>query len=76
SGLCYEELQSEWKNMVFGTIIHRDSLIESSGVSHLPMRSFAPHSVAATLYDQLVDELLTKMEMTDAVQKASSERMA
>jgi cellulose biosynthesis protein BcsQ len=71
SGLFYEYLHAEWKGKLFETIIHRDHVIESSGVQHLPVCSLTPHSAAATIYEQLAGEVLTNIAMADDVRKAS-----
>lgn len=61
SGEFYEELNREWGDKVFETIIHRDDLVEGCAERRLPVQALAPESTAATLYSQLVDEIMTRL---------------
>lgn len=61
SGKFYEELKREWGDQVFETIIHRDDLVEGCAERRLPVQALAPESTAATLYSQLVDEIMTRL---------------
>jgi chromosome partitioning protein len=57
----YEELKRGWGDKVFETIIHRDDLVEGCAERRLPVQALAPESTAATLYSQLVDEIITRL---------------
>lgn len=62
SGLFHEELKDEWGGQVFEMIIHRNDLVKGCAKQHQLAQIFDQHSVWATLYAQLADKVLTKLE--------------
>jgi chromosome partitioning protein len=61
SGEFYEGLKREWGNKVLKTIIHRDDKIETCAGLGQPVQTYAPTSVAATLYAELADEIVLRL---------------
>lgn len=64
SGEFVEELRREFGELVCETFVHRDELIERCGERHQIIQSYAPASTAATLFAELADELLARMNIT------------
>jgi chromosome partitioning protein len=71
SGEFYEELKRGWGDQVFETIIHRDDLVEGCAERRLPAQVFAPESIAATIYSQLADEIMTRLIATPHMSRAT-----
>jgi chromosome partitioning protein len=61
SGEFYESLKGEGGDKVMSTIVHRDDLIEACAGRRLPVQTFAPTSVAATIYAELVGEVTLRL---------------
>jgi len=75
SGTFYEGLKREWGDKVVGTIIHRNDKIGTCASLRKPVQTYAPTSVAATLYADLVDELLLRLDVTSVTGYASTIRV-
>jgi len=61
SGEFYEGLKREWGDQVLRTIIHRDDKIETCAGLRQPVQTYAPTSVAATLYAELAEEIMLRL---------------
>ena len=59
SGEFYEWLKRLWGRKIFETIIHRDP--PAGGYAGCPVQLYAPASPAAALYEQLTDEVLSRL---------------
>lgn len=64
SGEFVESVRREWGGMVFETIVHRDELIESCADRRRPVQLLSPYSVAATVYSELTDEIMSRLGVT------------
>jgi chromosome partitioning protein len=63
SGAFYESLSEEWSALLCETIIHQDDLIERCVDNCQIIQSLAPTSPAASLYSDLTEELIIRLEM-------------
>lgn len=62
-GASHEALKHEYGDLVFETIIHRNSKIEESPAFMKPVQLHAPTSRGARLYAELTDEILGRIGM-------------
>ncbi|MGA9768581.1 MAG: ParA family protein [Blastocatellia bacterium] len=62
-GASHEQLKKKYAELVFDTIIHRNSKIEESPAFMKPVQAHAPQSRGAKLYSALTDEILLRLEM-------------
>ena len=62
-GASHEQLKKAYSDLVFDTIIHRNSKIEESPAFMKPVQVHAPQSRGAKLYSALTDEILQRLEM-------------
>ncbi len=63
-GASHEQLKKSYGELVFDTIIHRNSKIEESPAFMKPVQIHAPQSRGAKLYSTLADEILQRLEMS------------
>jgi chromosome partitioning protein len=63
SAAAYNQLKGRFGAQVFETIIHRNVKLEESPAFHQPVQLYAPNSRGASLYSDLTDELLQRLEM-------------
>jgi chromosome partitioning protein len=62
SGMFYETLSNDWGALLCETIIHRDDLIVSCGERHQVIQPLVPTSPAASLYSDLTEEFIIRLE--------------
>jgi len=62
-GASHEQLKKTYGELVFDTIIHRNSKIEESPAFMKPVQMHAPQSRGAKLYAALTEEILQRLQM-------------
>lgn len=72
-GASHESLQITYGDLVFNTIIHRNSKIEESPAYMKPVQIHAPQSRGAILYGELTDEILQRLRLPLAKSSAEAE---
>jgi chromosome partitioning protein len=63
SATYFNQLKERFGAKVFETIIHRNVKLEESPAFHQPVQLYAPNSRGASLYSDLADEFLERLEM-------------
>lgn len=66
SAAAYNQLKERFDAKVFETIIHRNVKLEESPAFHQPVQLYAPNSRGASLYSELAEEVLQRLEMRSA----------